>query len=495
MISARRRCRGAALLVAVLLLVLGSASLLLRKSAPGAAHWRTHQESVIALHRAREALLAYAMNYTDVYNPGNYGTLPCPDLRAHGEPGNQDVPCGARHVNALGRLPWQTLGIPPPQDGSKACLWYAVSGSFKGGSGRTELLNADTAGAFLIDGRLAPDGSADRPAAVIIAPGRALPGQHRMPGYGLCVASYAADRYLESIRDPSPRPDQVDRLKAVEDLLDPAANDLLLPVYPSEIFALIGQRRDLDGELHRGADSLLARLGECLSHWMHRHARDGGIPGLPLPAPWVMADYRPAAGYGDRFGSARPLVLGRLPMHIDASVARLRAACAVEEGCADPLETDLRAYCARAWQERGVAESGIRRLANLWSNWKDHFFYSLSEPFLPGSAAERASGCGEGGACLSLQRASGGNASDWAAILGFGAGALPALRQSRAAPPVDADEKGLPGNLVEFGMQGNVWIAKPLGEDFNDVLYCINDGDDAEGLAPLQAGYCPGFAP
>ena len=171
----------------LLLLILGAAVLFSRNLAsqlPSASRARTNAE---LLAEAKEALLGYATTW-DATHPGELGFLPCPDIDASGttnEGEAHELACGAQYHSVLGRLPWRTLGLDPGRTRGGECLWYAVSGSWKaGGPAKPGLLNEDSSGQFRVfaaDGTsvIAGNSAAERPVAVIIAPGQPLPGQVR----------------------------------------------------------------------------------------------------------------------------------------------------------------------------------------------------------------------------------------------------------------------------------------------------------------------------
>ena len=88
---------GVALLVAMMVLLSGSAFYLINghKSA-------LHNQQLDSLLSAKQALMAYAINYTDNYGHntrGGTGRLPCPALARHSTPATS---CG---TNAIGYLP------------------------------------------------------------------------------------------------------------------------------------------------------------------------------------------------------------------------------------------------------------------------------------------------------------------------------------------------------------------------------------------------------
>ncbi|WP_374404377.1 hypothetical protein [Niveibacterium sp.] len=145
-----------------------------------------------ALQLARDALIAHA-----AWEDSSPGSLLCPDLD------NDGFADGSCAPNAIGRLPWRTLGISPPLDGSGECLWYALSPgarsqlppSWRGASRSQPALNPDYTGELNL--RDSTTGQSQQVVAVIIAPGRALSGQSRTSTGTGCNGG-SANAFLES---------------------------------------------------------------------------------------------------------------------------------------------------------------------------------------------------------------------------------------------------------------------------------------------------------
>lgn len=177
----RRHQRGAALLIAVALLgLLAIATLARALSTPAGVERQLATEH--ALTRARDALVAYGALGNAAGNQNNSpGALPCPDLDNDGVSEQLAGNC----ISDIGRLPWRTLGLGPLTDGAGECLWYARSATFsnniqtseRGTSADKPALNPSTPGGIVEITAGGPSGQ--RVAAVIIAPGAALPGQSR----------------------------------------------------------------------------------------------------------------------------------------------------------------------------------------------------------------------------------------------------------------------------------------------------------------------------
>ena len=158
------------------------------------------------LARVADALAGYAMHYPDFHNISRYGLLPCPDRNGDGSDGSAPGAegCGSSAEFVLGHVPYRTLGIAPPTDGSGNCIWYAVSWAYKNKSSAVGTFNWDSQGQFEV---AAPGGSLmagvnphSHAAAVLIAPGAALPGQTRSGASYPCrrFASVAAQEAAEA---------------------------------------------------------------------------------------------------------------------------------------------------------------------------------------------------------------------------------------------------------------------------------------------------------
>ena len=160
--------RGAALLALVLALALGSGLVTIEwlEAAARASHAARRTEAALAA--ARDALIGYAVSYPDQHSDRHGpGYLPCPDTSGNGSP---NPPCPAA---ALGRLPWRRLGLHDPRDGAGERLWYALDRRFRAIGYKHRPLNGETAADLVVDAR-------GGVAAVILAPGPALPFQDRV---------------------------------------------------------------------------------------------------------------------------------------------------------------------------------------------------------------------------------------------------------------------------------------------------------------------------
>jgi hypothetical protein len=184
----RRRQRGIAAMLALLILVMGSLYALLTSvnTASAELEQRRDERSQDALRQAKAALIAWSARHS-----GQPGGLPCPDTNGDGYadtdswPGDgavDAVPTAAddvtRHNSALagaycstaarriGRLPWRTLGLPDLRDASGQPLWYALSDSFRLLGAR--VINSETQGQLNVLGMSPPNY-----VAIVFAPGAA----------------------------------------------------------------------------------------------------------------------------------------------------------------------------------------------------------------------------------------------------------------------------------------------------------------------------------
>ena len=183
---------GAALLIVMLLVLVAATTVLVSRLDVTDVRTRQQTDAQEALAYARAALIDYAATRPDFY-PGDAVKLPCPDIDDSGgwlEGDAHTNDCGAVGETVIGRVPWRTLGIEPPRDSSGACLWYAVSGSYKdAGAATSPLINPDSNGQLQLFGIEATSivaGSApqDRPVAMLIAPMANLDGQVRAAAAG-----------------------------------------------------------------------------------------------------------------------------------------------------------------------------------------------------------------------------------------------------------------------------------------------------------------------
>ncbi len=176
---------------------------------------RSSQNSrdAIVLQEARDALLARAVS--DANRPGS---LPCPALTSDGNaPGLP--PCPA----FVGWLPWRTLGLPDLRDSSGERIWYVLSPNFQDSG----TINISSVSALTLDGNVGI-------AALVIAPGNALPGQNR-PSNNLVD-------YLDA-KDGNPATSNNDGDNSYfSGTIGDKFNDKVLPLTTAVLFSYVSKR-------------------------------------------------------------------------------------------------------------------------------------------------------------------------------------------------------------------------------------------------------------
>jgi type II secretory pathway pseudopilin PulG len=385
--SSRRAQRGLGLLVVlvvagVLAVVLVGNALIGRDS-----EQMQDQATQMALTQAKEALIAYAGErmYDAIGDPDNAGVtipdtpghLPCPAVvpPTVTPEGSSAGTCGGENETVVGRLPWRTLGINAPRDGTGECLWYAVSGRFKHYPRGNETFNWDTAGQIRV---INLDGSvlADNVAAVVMAPGAPI-GQTRTPGglAAICTGSHYPADYLEADPDPdrgisnstmrSNDPDKPAISTMIAGGIDPATrevkfNDRFAIITAQELADAVARRKDFGPRaLLPGGDGgqigkLMAVLANCLSSAPDYRLpwAGGAVQAIPINqggTTAAMLEIRAENG----------LLAGRAPSHDEAGLANVKAV----SGRCDPASLET------------------RRAVSWWNQWREHLFYAISPDF------------------------------------------------------------------------------------------------------------------
>lgn len=291
------RQQGAALLLALLIAVLGSLSLIVGQLSAAEARQSAERSTAAALARAREALLGRAAS--DDNRPGS---LPCPAADAGGQAA---LFVGSRCPSPIGRFPWKTMKTGELRDGYGELLWYALSPALRDHP-LAEPINAGTATEMRVDGR-------PEIAAVLIAPGPALAAQGGRPGRA--VGDYLdggnADGDLDFVSGP----------------LAAGFNDRVLPIARDELFRLVGRR--VLGEI-RGPDD---RNPQLPSNGLRRHHRDFGV------FPWADDDGDGRAETGATSGQVAHLDL-QLPDWLHRNQWFARVSYRRDHGDAARLQLD-----------------------------------------------------------------------------------------------------------------------------------------------------------
>lgn len=254
------RQHGHALWLMLLGLSLVAASLLL--------HWpadhgtRAHYNAAV-LAAARDALLASAITYRDTHGNESHAYLQCPDNSGNGV---SSLVCSSQNVSVVAPLHWKTLRLPSLRDYDGTCLWLALAGHAKNNP-KTSRYNWDTPGQFrLLDAAenlLHNDAPHARPVAVILAPGRTLPGQDRSSSNSSeCGNNVLSENFLEAVSAPLAGITNI-KLATTVSQQDGSINDRAVWLTSADIFSRLQRRPRFSEDI----DEMLDDLSDCLGNW------------------------------------------------------------------------------------------------------------------------------------------------------------------------------------------------------------------------------------
>ena len=446
------------------------------------------------LKRAKQALLDYALiNWRSAGEGGKIGKLPCPDSGNLNPEGEQEPTCGTAYANAIGYLPWATLGIDAPKDSSASCFLYVVSPAYK--LSPVAALNRDSYGQIRIvdsvGGVIQGASPEDRPVAVIIAPGDALTGQDRVFDVdSICGLDYVniPAEYL----DNDGTTDNAALAAAANNVIDVLVNsyagsddwdnpnplnDRLITITHEEFWDA------LDSSITDAAfDTRMDNLTEAIALCLAAYGSNNGDH-LPMPAALDLnlvlndREYRNDSLYKDSnvFTSG---FSGRLPYDISNANAVLPAPVVPPNdvklfgnAVCDDVDLVTGAFNNINFNDESGDDNG--EFFDLWRNWKDHFFYAIAEAHKPDAVVAACAGN-----CVSV------NVIDYAGIVFFSG--LKQAGQQRYAPPLDdalavdgVDDKDEVDNYLENGnavlFPDNVGnqVYFPVAPPSNDIMFCI----------------------
>lgn len=161
--------RGAALLIALLILISAALSLLVNRLAAHPAAARD-EATLRKLVLARDALIGRSAS--DVNRPGS---LPCPDTD---DDGVAQIFSGSQCSTYLGRLPWKTLELGDLRDAAGERLWYALAPALRDNPA-AEPINTQSIASLSLDGQ-------GDIAAIVFSPGVPTPAQGARPSNQAC---------------------------------------------------------------------------------------------------------------------------------------------------------------------------------------------------------------------------------------------------------------------------------------------------------------------
>lgn len=400
-IATLRIQNGAALMMMLVIMILGSATFLLASLNSSALQNSRDRITADALAQAKEALIGYAakvqISASSAANQPRPGDLPCPDTN---NDGLQESSCGnasgsTGQAARLGRLPWKTLGLPDLRDASGERLWYAVSNNFKYNTRNTALLNSDTPGTITVrnssgniihNGCVAyalpacpTPGASDAAfgtgaVAVIIAPGGALTrqgsalSQDRSSG-GINIAGNYLDTATvggvahdnQNFADASSLDGLIQGGIKIYDATSNSysliLNDQLLAITQNSLLLPLQKR-------------VAAEVKLCLTEYANNnHGR------YPWAVPLTDLTYQDTSNQ----------LFGRIPDNLNTSYS------------------DSGNIMNFQWEPNCNTHNNITP-STWWKNWREMVFYGLADAYKPmaGAPAPAANACATAGACLSV---------------------------------------------------------------------------------------------
>ena len=421
------------------------------------------EKTRVALKQAKRALINYAVMHADGNGSGvagEYGYLPCPDSVSNVIPeGDQDGTCGDTFKNFLGYLPWKALDLPPLKDGSGSCLWYAVSGNYKG-ENSSGLINEDTDGFFqVVDSTVTV--IEDRIVALIFSPGTALSGQvrdidtvtHCGENYGNQIAYLEGNGVIDNsnVPDVVDSPDQFIHATLTSDAEATPYNDYFVTITREEIWKAIMRRSDLNNSL----SEVTEELANCLENYVN--AIENPNKRFPWPAKMDLdGDYRVMSDYVDVLNATSGYA-GRFPFYLYKSNSQL----------ALPANNIIdMGNCANF-----AAGTELRIILN---NWKDHFFYALSKDY----ALPDVSHTGCSSDCVSIEDPV-DVFTNYAAIVFYSGSPYTGIGQSRnigdKSDVLNYLENDNAGLFPDVGGDGVYTTTNPDPLISNDIMFCLTD--------------------
>ena len=369
-----------ALIVMLVILIIGSAAFLVSSLSRATLNIERDKVTATALAQAKDALIGYAasvqIDWSTCLAPGNNckrpGDLPCPDTN---NDGIAEISCGSaagsNQAQRLGRLPWQTLGLPDLRDGSGERLWYAVSNNFKyytrttcTAPGQAGCLNSDTKGTisvFASDGSLLNDGGGSTGVvAVVIAPGDVLTRQGGAQQDRSSAGVNIASNYLDiatiggNTEDNANFTDSSSTNGFIQGRVKDSngntiVNDQLLVITQDNIMQVIQKR-------------VAAELKQCLNEYAD--PANGGLGRYPWPA---KLDPSNPPNYND----SHNYLFGRVP---------------------DPSFNTTQSDSSDNMIDHWIGNCNINSVSGWWLNWKEMVFYGIADAYKPKSTSNPSCG-------------------------------------------------------------------------------------------------------
>src|SRR5258706_9651665 len=195
-----RAQHGQFIILTVLILALGTGFLVYSMAGSRSIDFGKDTKTELSLAQVKQALIGWSASRTPGSPNVRPGELPCPDMNNNGL--DDDGSCSA---GAIGRVPWQTLGIPRPLDGSDETIWYAIAGPFRYYNVNPQPITSDTLGNLVVYQGSSATTLTSRAIAVLIAPGPPVGSQDRGASSAMCsttgtsiARNLCAANYLEA---------------------------------------------------------------------------------------------------------------------------------------------------------------------------------------------------------------------------------------------------------------------------------------------------------
>jgi len=495
--------RGVTLLILAIVMALATITYFLTSVTPEKLKIDRQEKTQVALKKAKNALINYAITNADRVGQGiiRMGKLPCPDVDSNNVPpeGDQDYPCDGVHENTIGFFPYKSIGVDALRDASGNCLLYAVSPGYKFyDDPATRFYNSDANGLFqivdtsgaIIKG-VAP---ADRPVAIVFAANQTLAGQSRnFDDTSICgkdntnISAYLDNNGITDNGTLSGGNDVIDQFVHATTTSSNDANplnDTFITISKNEIWGPIVERNDFTQRMNY----LTRALAICLRNYSSTDISNRRLP-WPSPIGLLGSDYATNNNYDDALPDT--VYAGRYPFKVDHSNA------ALSRSGGDELFSMPGVCPSIGLPDGSTAEfwNTNNEYRKLWDNWKDHIFYSLSRVYAPSFGGPGQSECNAGvNDCITV------NGVPRAGVVYFSGRRL--AGQSRSAPPPvsDPDEKSDISNYLENGndavflgadgTQADAYVYDTTNPEIaNDIMWCITN-ESTGGAFQLQVVGC-----
>ena len=493
-IKALKRQQGLVLLVLVIIIVLAFTSYTFSEISLSQISDDRDKLTLTNLKKAKQALIDYAVTYSDRVVGHDFGILPYPEADFNIDDGNTDttVTGSTKNTNVVDWLPWRALDVANLKDESGTCLLYAVSGTYKlGASVQADMINEDSIGMLRIrnsTGTIVQGGNEeDQVVALVIAPGAALIGQTRNPTELLssCGRDYGnVSAYLEgngvydnsSVSVVADTPDDFIHATSTSSTEATPYNDRFLTITREEIWDAIVARDDFKLKM----ENLTRGLAMCLAGYAN--LTDNTSRRLPWPAPsdlgfgtYDRKDFRNNSNYDDDNGIPDGYS-GRFPFNVGDSNDDINAGSLLE----DEL-FEITGLCDNIDLGGGVIvdlKTPASEYRKLWNNWKDHFFYVLSQDYEPDNTG--ASKCnGAGAKCIKIELNGSGVENEYAAAVIFSGSRLPGFTRNDKTVLSEYLEDGKSSTFVNEAADKDgdkkYDYTDPQTATENDIMYCIDD--------------------